>query len=204
MIVGGEFAMACDPVENCGAKAGRTQFGAAPEVETVSLRRATVDDAATMAVVGTATFLEAYTWALPGADIVDFCTQNHTAESYARYLARPDTRITLAVTGQDAPVGYAMICAPDLEGFELREGDTELKRIYLFSRFRPGGNGQRLLDAALADARELGCRRMLLGTNAGNARAIAFYRRNGFMEVGTRTFVVGVQHCCDAIFGREL
>ncbi len=85
------------------------------------------------------------------------------------YLAKPDTRITLAVTGQDAPVGYAMICAPDLEGFELREGDTELKRIYLFSRFRPGGNGQRLLDAALADAREMGCRRMLLGTNAGNS-----------------------------------
>ncbi len=194
----GESAKSCEPGE------GRTQFGAAPEVETVSLRRATVEDAAMMAVVGTATFLEAYTWALPGADIVDFCTQNHTAEAYARYLAKPDTRITLAVTGQDAPVGYAMICAPDLEGFELREGDTELKRIYLFSRFRPGGNGQRLMDAALADAREMGCRRMLLGTNAGNARAIAFYRRNGFTEVGTRTFVVGVQHCCDAIFGREL
>jgi diamine N-acetyltransferase len=196
--------MACDPVKSDGAGVGRTQFGAAPEVETVSLRRAGGEDAAMMAVVGTATFLEAYTWALPGADIVDFCRQNHTDSSYAAYLAKPDTRITLAVTGQDAPVGYAMICAPDLEGFEVREGDTELKRIYLFSRFRPGGNGQRLMDAALADARELGCRRMLLGTNAGNARAIAFYGRNGFSEVGTRTFVVGVQHCCDAIFGREL
>ena len=150
--------MACDPVKNCEPKAGPTQFGVAPEVETVSLRRATVDDAAMMAVVGTATFLEAYAWALPGADIVEFCMQNHTAESYARYLAKPDTRITLAVTGQVAPVGYAMICAPDLEGFEVRDEDTELKRIYLFSRFRPGGNGQRLMDAALADARELGCR----------------------------------------------
>jgi ribosomal protein S18 acetylase RimI-like enzyme len=184
--------------------ATRTQFGAAPEVEAVILRRATPNDAAMMAVVGAATFLEAYTWALPGADIVDFCTRNHTASSYASYLARPDTRITLAVTGQDAPVGYAMICAPDLDGFEVRDGDTELKRIYLFSRFRPGGNGQRLLDAALTDARDLGRHRMLLGTNAGNARAIAFYRRNGFVEVGTRTFVVGVQHCCDVIFGRTL
>jgi ribosomal protein S18 acetylase RimI-like enzyme len=192
--------MASDPEKN----AGRTQFGAVPEVETVSLRRATADDAAMLAVVGTATFLEAYTWALPGADIVDFCTRNHTVEAYARYLAKPDTRITLAVTGQDAPVGYAMICRPDLVGFDVRDRDTELKRIYLFSRFRPGGNGQRLMDAALADARELGCKRMLLGTNAGNARAIAFYRRNGFAEVGTRTFVVGVQHCCDVIFGREL
>jgi ribosomal protein S18 acetylase RimI-like enzyme len=193
-----------DAVKTCGANAVRSQFSAPPEVETVSLRRATADDAAMLAVVGTATFLEAYTWALPGADIVDFCIQNHTAEAYARYLAKPETRITLAVTGDDAPVGYVMICEPDLPGFDLRPADTELKRIYLFSRYRPGGNGQRLMDAAIADARERGCRRMLLGTNAGNARAIAFYRRNGFTEVGSRTFVVGVQHCCDVIFGREL
>jgi diamine N-acetyltransferase len=193
-----------DAVKTCGANAVRSQFSAPPEVETVTLRRATVGDAAMMAVVGTATFLEAYTWALPGADIVDFCVANHTAEAYARYLAKPDTRITLAVTGEDAPVGYAMICAPDFPGFDLQAGDIELKRIYLLSRYRPGGNGQRLMDAAIADARELGRKRMILGTNAGNARAIAFYRRNGFSEVGTRTFVVGVQHCCDVIFGRAL
>ena len=193
-----------DAVKACGANAVRSQFSAPPEVETVSLRRATAADAAMLAVVGTATFLEAYTWALPGTDIVDFCIQHHTTEAYARYLAKPYTRIALAVTGDDAPVGYAMICAPDFSDFDVRPTDTELKRIYLFSRYRPGGNGQRLMDAAIADARELGRERMILGTNAGNARAIAFYRRNGFSEVGTRTFVVGVQHCCDVIFGREL
>lgn len=196
--------MSDESAKACGPNSNRAQFAPPPEMETVSLRRATLDDAAMLGVVGTATFLEAYTWALPGADIVDFCLQNHTTEAYARYLAKPNTRITLAVTGDDAPVGYAMICEPDLPGFDLKPADTELKRIYLFSRYRPGGNGQRLLDAAFADAREMGCQRMLLGTNAGNARAIAFYRRNGFNEVGTRTFVVGVQHCCDVIFGREL
>ncbi len=196
--------MVCDPIKNCGANDGRTQFAAPPEVETVRLRRATVDDAAMLSVVGTATFLEAYTWALPGADIVDFCMTHQTVDFYAKYLAKPDTRITLAVTGEDAPVGYAMLCRPDLDGYDVRAGDIELKRIYLFSSYRPGGNGQRLMDAALADAREMGQKRMLLGTNAGNARAIAFYRRNGFSEVGTRTFVVGAQHCCDVIFGRDL
>ena len=35
-------------------------------------------------------------------------------------------------------------------------------------------------------------------------RAIGFYRRNGFAEVGTRTFQVGTQRCCDLIFGRPL
>ncbi len=196
--------MSVDAAKTDGENDGRTQFAVPPEVETVSLRRATVDDAAMLSVVGTATFLEAYAWALPGADIVDFCMKHQTVDFYAKYLAKPDTRIMLAVTGEDAPVGYAMVCGPDLKGFEVRAGDIELKRIYLFSRYRPGRNGQRLMDAALADAREMGRARMLLGTNAGNARAIAFYRRNGFSEVGTRTFVVGAQHCCDVIFGRDL
>ena len=116
-----------------------TQFPAQPAVEVVSLRRATAEDAAAVAVVGSATFLEAFTWALPGADIVAFCTKNHTEEAYAAYLAKPTTRITLAVTGRDAPVGYVMVCEPDFAGFDVQPADIELKRIYLFSRFRPGG-----------------------------------------------------------------
>jgi ribosomal protein S18 acetylase RimI-like enzyme len=181
----------------------------APEVEAVRLRRATPQDAATLALVGAATFLEAFTWMLPGADIVAHCAKNHTPESYLHYFDQPGTRITLAVTGDDAPVGYAMVCEPELPTMDLLATDTELKRIYLFSRFRsaPVGEvraGQALMDAAIADARELGRRRLLLGTHDSNTRAIAFYRRNRFREVGTRTFVVGTKQCCDLIFGRDL
>jgi ribosomal protein S18 acetylase RimI-like enzyme len=196
--------MSVNAVEPGEAISSGTQFAAPPEVETVTLRRATLDDAAMLGVVGAATFLEAFTWALPGADIVEFCTKHHTAEAYARYLAKPDTRIMLAVTGEDAPVGYVMLCQPDFPAFDVQPEDIELKRIYLFSRYRAGGNAQRLMDAAVADARELGRTRLLLGTHAGNARAIAFYRRNGFSEVGTRTFVVGKQVCSDLIFGKTL
>lgn len=197
--------MACDDVKTCApATAGQMQFGEEPTEETVTLRPATAADAAALGVVGTATFLEAYTWALPGADIVDFCTRFHTTAEYAKYLAKPDTHITLAVTGQDAPVGYAMVCAPDMEGFELRDGDLELKRIYCLSKYRPGGVAKRMLDSAEAAARRLGAKRMLLGTNAGNERAMRFYRKNGFEEAGTRSFLVGAQCCCDLIFGKAL
>ena len=53
-----------------------------------------------------------------------------------------------------------------------------------------------------ADARSLGRTRLLLGTHAGNARAIRFYRRNGFEIVGSRTFTVGEQVCEDFVFGQ--
>jgi ribosomal protein S18 acetylase RimI-like enzyme len=194
--------MAVEEQKVCGG--GQVQFSAPPAVEPVTLRVATAADAAMLGVVGSATFLEAFTWALPGADIVDFCTKYHTTEQYAKYLAKADTWITLAVTGVDSPVGYVMLCAPELPTFDVLATDIELKRIYLFSRYRGQGTAQRLMDAALDAAREMGRTRVLLGTHADNVRAIAFYLRNGFVEMGSRTFVVGTQVCCDKVYGEVL
>jgi ribosomal protein S18 acetylase RimI-like enzyme len=187
---------------------------APPATESITLRGATLADASALALVGAATFLEAFTWMLPGADIVAHCAKNHTPEAYAAYLSQPDTRITLAVTGIDVPVGFAMLCAPELPSITTFPTDIELKRIYLLSRFRstatavtdhPGIRpAQALMDAAIADAQNLNRTRLLLGTHAGNERAIAFYRRNGFAEAGTRTFLVGTQQCCDLLFARGL
>jgi GNAT superfamily N-acetyltransferase len=185
-------------------------------LEPVTLRRATSADAEALALVGAATFLEAFTWMLPGADIVAHCAKNHTAAAYRAYFAAPATRITLATAGDDAPVGYTLLCTPELPTFAVLPTDIELKRIYLFSRFRtapvldagtPIPNlrpAQALLDAAIADSRALHRTRLLLGTHAGNLRAIAFYRRNGFAEAGTRTFQVGNQVCSDLIFAKIL
>ena len=186
-------------------------------VQPVTLRPATAADAQALALVGAATFLEAFTWMLPGADIVAHCAEQHNAALYSRYLAAPDTRITLATSGADAPVGYAMVAAPDLPTFAVLPTDIELKRIYLFSRFRTAPvldtkgalipnlrPAQAMLNTAIADGRAIGRTRLLLGTHANNLRAIAFYRRNGFTEAGTRTFQVGTQCCCDLIFAKPL
>jgi len=188
--------------------------------EFVTLRPATAADAPVLALVGAATFLEAFTWMLPGADILAHATRNHNAAAYLKYLQAPDTLITLALSGPavgferepGAPVGYAMLTAPELPTIEILPTDIELKRIYLFSRFRsapvagqPGVRpAQALMDAAIADARSLHRTRLLLGTHANNLRAIAFYRRNGFVEAGKRTFQVGNQVCDDLIFARPL
>lgn len=192
-----------------------------PAIEPVRLRRATLDDAPALALVGAATFLEAFTWMLPGADIIAHCAKNHAPDAYRAALAEPHTRITLAETvSSGAPVGYAMLCEPDLSSFDLESGDIELKRIYLLSRFRSrrtapvfdtAGHpivdlsaGQALMNAAIAEAQSMGCRRLLLGTNADNQRAISFYRRNNFADAGKRTFQVGSQCCCDLIMARPL
>jgi len=187
-----------------------------PDVEPVTLRVATLDDASALALVAAATFLEAFTWMLPGRDLVAHCAKNHIASVYAGYLAQPNTRCVLAeagpFAGNQSPVGYTILCDPELPSIDTRPTDAELKRIYLFSRFRSapvtGHPGQRpaeaLLDLALADARALNRNRLLLGVNDGNHRALNFYYRNGFASIGTRTFQVGTLTCSDLILARTL
>ena len=158
-----------------------------------------------LALVGAATFLDAFAGMLPGRSIVEHCRVNHDAEKYATYLSQPQCRAWVAETvAQAGPVGYAMVTKPDLPLPDLREDDLEVKRIYLLSRFHGGGTGRRLMQAAVTGAQAMGGRRLFLGVFAGNARAIAFYKKEGFRVVGERTFQMGFSVFDDLVLGRDL
>ncbi len=49
-----------------------------------------------------------------------------------------------------------------------------------------------------------GCPRLLVGAYAGNAKAQAFYVKNGFQRVGERRFQVGQQTYQDFVFAKSL
>ena len=171
----------------------------------VTVRECTEADAAALAVVGAATFLEAFAGIVPGAAILAHCAKNHVSTIYTAMLARPETQAWLAeVEPGAAPVGYALLTAPHFPEALVRTGDAELRRIYLFSRFHGSGAGQRMMDAALVNARERGAERLLLGVHPENYRALAFYRRNGFAVIGTRSFQVGMSVFEDPVLAREL
>lgn len=174
-------------------------------VDAVALRLCRLQDVEALALVAAATFLEAFAGMLPGPAIIQHCARHHTSASYTRYLTQEKVHIWLAVTQPgDAPVGYSMLTPPDLPLQDLQPADVELKRIYLFSRFQGTGVGQQLLDVAIERARAMRAPRLLLGVHAGNARALRFYQRNGFREVGVRTFTVGTLVCDDFVLARDL
>ena len=175
------------------------------QLDRIALRQCTVDHASTLALIGAATFLEAFAGKLDGASIIAHCHKQHAAEVYRKYLSHPETRAALAlVEPGEAPVGYSLLTAPDLPLGDLNADDIELKRIYLLSRFQGNGRGNLLMEAALHAARAMGKQRILLGVYAKNAKALAFYRKHGFVQVGTRTFQVGASVFHDLVLGRPL
>ncbi len=58
---------------------------------------------------------------------------------------------------------------------------AELESMYVRPAHRSQGIGQQLVDRFLAWAREQGAKRVSVTAYAANERALAFYRRNGFV-----------------------
>lgn len=166
------------------------------------IRAASAQDSARLGLVGAATFLETFAGILDGEAIVAHCAHEHRPSGYDAYLANGAAAWLGETAAGDAPVGYAMVAAPNLPGAEPR--DLELKRIYVLSRFHGSGLGRALMGAAVEHATRFGAPRLLLGVYKRNHRALSFYARSGFEPIGERLFQVGDRHYEDLVLARRL
>jgi ribosomal protein S18 acetylase RimI-like enzyme len=165
------------------------------------IRAAQAEDLDALALVGAATFLETFAGILDGPAIVAHCMKEHSAGAYQRYLAA-GAEAWLAEAEGAAPIGFALLAKADIPGGDPA-ADLELKRIYSLSRFHGTGLGPALMQtvvAAVAGRAE----RLLLGVYAGNARALAFYRKHGFEPIGERRFRVGAREYDDVVLARSV
>ena len=168
------------------------------------LRRASPDDAPAVALVAGASFLATFAGILDGADIVAHVAKTSSPEAFAAWARDADSIVTLAEHPDGAaPVGYTLLTRPDLPvATDIR--DIELRRIYTLTSVQGSGLGTALMAQALADARALGRRRMLLGVLGRNAHARRFYERHGFSIAGHRQYRVGATLHDDVVYGRAL
>ncbi|HEV2597192.1 N-acetyltransferase [Sphingopyxis sp.] len=165
-----------------------------------TIREAGADDASALALIGAATFLETFAGILDGDAIVGHCAAQHSEAAYRTLLAGGARAWLAEAQPGGAPIGFALVGKPDLAA--SLDGDIELKRIYSLSRFHGSGLGAALMKEALEAAR--GYRRLLLGVYARNERALAFYRKQGFADLGTRRFNVGGKLYDDLVLARPL
>ena len=164
------------------------------------VRSAGPDDSGALALVGAATFLETYAGLLPAQAMIDHCAANNSPEAFRRLFAAGAQAWLAEASEGGAPLGYAVLTPPDLPA--ARAGDIELRRFYALSRCHGTGMGKALLAAARAGA--AGHERLVLGVFGKNARALDFYGRQGFSEVGTREFNVGGLICQDFVLAFPL
>jgi len=161
-------------------------------------------DEQALALVAAATFLETYAHIIPGADMIAHCTTKHSAKTYAGWLTDPAVTIWIAETSMQSPVGYLVLTKATLPDEFPHPEDLEIQRIYVLSRFHRTGMGFALMNLAVARAISRGANRLVLGVLSENARALAFYQRQGFTIIDDRKFKVGNSIFHDSVLARPL
>ena len=166
-----------------------------------TIRPATLDDVALLCQLGATTFRETYRSLSDPREVDDYADEHFTVEKVTAWFRRPCARTLVASLGA-VPVGYAHVRSAKVPDYVADRKAVELSRLYLLASAQGAGLGGALIAAAIAEAAALGGRTVWLGAYDRNVKALAFYARRGFVQVGTHDFEFAGQIYADPVFTR--
>ncbi|MFM9014591.1 MAG: N-acetyltransferase family protein [Gemmatimonadota bacterium] len=169
----------------------------------VTIRRATVADAAVLAAFGARSFADTFGAFHTPADLAMHLDEAFGEAHQTAELEDPAT-VTLFAEIDGALAGFTQVYAGAVPECVTGPAPIEIKRFYVDTPWHGQGVAQRLIDAAYALGRERRAQTVWLGVWEDNPRAIAFSRRQGFTQVGAHTFMVGTDATTDLLFARPL
>lgn len=174
-----------------------------------TVRRARPDDVPALAELAALTFPLACPPGSTPDDQRAFVETVLSPTAFEGYLADGTRTLLVAQDGTGALEGYTMLVAGMPADSDVRAAlslwpTAELSKCYVHPEHHGRGVADALITATLDDARgrhAVGC---WLGVNQLNERAQRFYRRHGFLRVGTKHFRVGSRIEDDYVLERAL
>ena len=170
----------------------------------VSIRGGRREDAEPLSVFAARIFHESFAADNDPADMLAYMAIAFSAAQQARELADPANTYLIAES-EGAIVGYALLRSGDDAPDGVAERPSvEIVRFYVDRAWHGSGLATRLMEAALVEARAKRARGVWLGVWEHNVRAVRFYTKQGFRDVGSHTFVLGSDVQTDRVMFREV
>ncbi|SHH56009.1 GNAT family N-acetyltransferase [Winogradskyella jejuensis] len=170
----------------------------------IDIRPATIADAEVLALLGRVTYSESHGHFIDNND--DLMAYMETAFSVSKTkqdITDPKNRFYISYA-DDLPVGYAKLVLNS--GYEdmHSENSCQLERIYILKDFIPLKIGQQFLTFLEAEAKALEFNTIWLSVYNKNERAIRFYQKNDFKDVGLSIFIVNGKAYENMVFSKDL
>ena len=169
----------------------------------LTLRPAGLDDAAAIASFAEHVFRDTFGPHNRADDMDTYCCTAFSLDQLRRELADPDCYTVLAIAGGEL-AGYAQLHAGPPPPCVTGPGPLELKRLYVDRRWHGSGVARTLMTHTIEIAQARGARTLHLSVWQHNHRAIAFYAKYGFEQVGSAPFQLGTDVQLDPVMMRSL
>lgn len=167
------------------------------------IRIANRSDAARLAQLAESAFRDAFSAVNTAEDMDLHCRTSYSEALQASEIANPQMA-TLLSEDDGGLVGYAQLRWGKTPACVVASSPGEIQRIYVAGDWHGKGIAQELMSAALEAMKSRGCDVVWLGVWERNPRAIAFYRKFGFVEVGTQIFPLGRDPQRDVVMARSV
>jgi ribosomal protein S18 acetylase RimI-like enzyme len=168
-----------------------------------SIRSAMPADAKALAGVAEATFRETFGATNSARDMAEHCRQHFSEDIQKAEILDPGM-VNLMYESGDEILGFAQLRWAEPPACVGAENAAEIQRLYVVRDAHGKGVAQALMNACLESLQQKGFTKVWLGVWEKNPRAISFYRKIGFIEVGEHIFQLGNDPQRDIIMARQL
>jgi ribosomal protein S18 acetylase RimI-like enzyme len=155
--------------------------------------KATISDAATLAVVGFDSFKTAHGHSAPKKDIEQFMSQNFNQQNFIKELSNEKNQFYI-IFYNEVVVGYTLVIFNQKDTQISLENCAYLSRIYLLEAYYGLGLGNQLFDFIKDLCLQNNQSGIWLRVWVENQRAINFYKKQGFKIVGKSDYKISETH----------
>lgn len=170
----------------------------------IKIKIAQETDTKVLALLGRLTYVESHGHFIEDKnDLLKYVDENFSVSKTKQDINNPNNLLYIVYVN-DLPVGYAKLILNSIHESVASQNNCRLDRIYIQNEFIPLKIGQQLLTFVEEKAKELQLDTMWLSVYIKNKRAIRFYERNEYKNVGELNFLVNGKAYENIIFSKKI
>ena len=172
-------------------------------METIIIKKLTLNDIDQLQKISRQTFYETFSAGNTEENMQKYLEEGFSAEKLSAELNDNNSVFYFAILDGKA-IGYLKLNFGQSQTELQDDKALEIERIYVSREFQGKKVGQILYDKAIQVAQQNKADYVWLGVWEKNPRAIAFYKKNGFVEFDKHVFKLGDDEQTDIMMKLKL
>ena len=168
------------------------------------IREATISDVESIALLARVTFDESFGHLFRDRqDLLTYFEKTFSVEKIKNSIEKENNLFWIAFV-DDLPVAYAKLKLHSSNEFLKKDATAQLQKIYVLRDFLSQKIGLHLQKHMLDKAKECGKKHIWLSVLHTNDRAVNFYLKNDFRQIGQHSFSIGKEDFLFIAMTKEL
>nr|WP_321234972.1 GNAT family N-acetyltransferase [uncultured Psychroserpens sp.] len=170
----------------------------------IKIKTAKKADTEVLALLGRLTWAESHGHYIEDKNnLLNYLDENFSVSKTKQNIKNTKNHFYI-IYADDFPVGYAKIIVNEKQESVTSQNNCRLERIFILDDFIPLKIGKQLLTYVEEQAKALQLDTMWLSVYIKNKRAIRFYEKNEFKNVGELNFIVNGKSYENIVFSKKL